>query len=216
LHQLIEISRKYASLKSEYSKEEISYFKNNNGDNLVREIQNGNLPKFKQIQKEYEAIEIKFIQIAKQFGKENNLLNRELIIQITEEILSSNLQSINQFLLINLMWEVGNETGSFCIDTLEKWIRKILSSGKIGFQKEYYLESLIDIWTYDIDKLIPIDILEEIILLELPIEVQGHGALIKATSYLKSHPKNEIEKVLAKARKTKSYKEDESYRDWID
>ena len=47
-------------------------------------------------------------------------------------------------------------------------------------------------------------------------KIGNYGALIKAIAYISYHPTNEIERVLAKARKTKSYKEDETYRDWID
>jgi len=72
---------------------------------------------------------------------------------------------------------------------------------------------LIDIWNYDTDKLIPIDILEQIILLEPQIDSQG--ALIKAVACLSDHPRHEREMVLAKARNTKSFIEDESYRDYV-
>jgi hypothetical protein len=214
LQKLIEISKEYDRLKLEYSKKEKLYFENNNVDDLVKEVQNGNLPKWKQIERDYEEVEYQFIRIAKEFGKENKFSNKELIIQITEEILNSNFQSINQFLLIRLIWDLGIEANRFCLKTLEKWIRMILKNETIGYKEEYYLESLIDIWNYDTDELIPIDILEQIILSNP--ETDSKGALIKATSYLSNHPKEEREKVLAKAKETSMYKDDEDYRDWID
>ena len=214
MQKLIEISKEYDRLKLEYSKEEKLYFENNNVDDLVKEVQNENLPKWKQIERDYEEVENQFIRIAKEFGKENKFSNKELIIQITEEILSSNFQSINQFLLIRLIWDLGIEANRFYLKTLENWIRTILKNETIGYKEEYYLESLIDIWNYDTEELIPIDILEQIILSNP--ETDSKGALIKATSYLSNHPKEEREKVLAKAKKTSMYKEDEDYRDWID
>jgi len=176
-----------------------------------------------EISKEYERLKLEysqkaenqFIQIAKKIGKEKKLSNKELIIQITKEVLNSNLQSINQFLLIRLMWDLGKTENQFCIKTLEKWIRRILKSDTIGHKEEYYLESLIDIWNYNTDELIPIDILQQIILLDSEELKNSYGAMIKAVSYLSDHPKIEVEKVLSKARATKKYKEDEYYQEWI-
>jgi hypothetical protein len=79
LQKLIEISKEYDRLKLEYSKKEKLYFENNNVDDLVKEVQNGNLPKWKQIERDYEEVEYQFIRIAKEFGKENKFSNKELI-----------------------------------------------------------------------------------------------------------------------------------------
>ena len=57
------------------------------------------------------------------------------------------------------MWEIGKEEEHFCLGTLEKLLRNILQFEKVKTREEYYLESYIDIWNYDTDKLIPIDIL---------------------------------------------------------
>ena len=161
MQKLIEISKEYESLRKESSKEMNKYFEAHNGQDFTDEIEKGNLPKWKQIEFEYGDKEIEFIKVAKQFGKENELGDRELAIEISNRILQ-NPNSINHFLLIRLMWDIGKEEGSFCLKTLEKMIRKILQSNKIGHKEEYYLESFIDIWHYDTDELIPIDILEKI------------------------------------------------------
>lgn len=216
MQKLKEISREYESLKLELSREENSYFENHNVFDLINGYERGDIPKWKQIEKDCEKKEEFFIQTAKQFGKENGLSDKELTIKISEEILRNTPPSINQFLLIRLMWETGKEQGSFCLDTLDRVIRQILGAGNVGSKEEYYLESLIDIWNYDTDKLIPIDILEAIILLDSENLKKQYGAIIKAVSYLSDHPELEREKVLVKARNTKKYAEDEYYQEWID
>ena len=216
MQKLKEISREYESLKLELSSEENSYFENHNVLDLIEGFERGDIPKWKQIERDCEKKEEFFIQIAKQFGKENGLSDKELTIKISEEILRNTPPNINQFLLIRLMWEIGKEKGSFCLETLDKLIRQILDNGDVGSKEEYYLESLIDIWNYDTDKLIPIDILEAIILLDSKTLKKQYGAMIKAVSYLSNHPELERKRVLVKARKTKRYAEDEYYQEWID
>jgi hypothetical protein len=112
------------------------------------------------------------------------------------------------------MWDLGNQRENiFCLKSLENLIRDILNTPKISYSKEYYLESFIDIWNYDTDQLIPVDILQKIILIDLE---NRYGAMIKAVAYLSDHPKDDRERVLSEVRLTKKYQEDEYYREWID
>jgi len=213
--KLIELSKKFESLKLKQSEEQTKYFQKKSATDITNEIKQEIIPKWKQIENECKKIENQFVQIAGKFADENKFSNKDLTNLIIGEVLKTNFKSINQFLVIRLLWEIGGDKNDqFCLRTLEKWIRGILEIKKIGFHEEYYLESLLDIWNHDTDELIPIEILEKIILLEP--KIGNYGALIKAIAYISDHPTNEIERVLAKARKTKSYEEDETYRDWID
>ena len=211
LENLKQISKKYEALKTEALKEMNTYFENHNGQEFV--IENSSLPKFRQIEIESEKKVEKFVKTAKQFGKINKLTDKELIINVSNQVLQ-NKNNINMFLLINLMWNIEEEN-VFCTKTLESLIRKNLEVENIGSQEEYYLESLIDIWHYEANELVPIDILESIILLDSKSMENCYGAIIKSVSYLSDHPQEKIVKVLSKARKTKKYKEDEYYREWI-
>lgn len=212
MNRLIQISKEYEILTRDASKEKNYYFEQQNGQYLVGEEP---LPKWKQLEFEYENKETEFIKTAKQFGRENALDDNELLITIANEI-SNTPNSINYFLLLKLMWTISKGQGSFCLKTLERIIRNILESPKIGRKEEYYLESFIDIWNYDTDELIPIDILQQIILLDSEELRNSYGAMIKAVSYLSGYPKAEVENILVKARETTRYKEDEYYKDWID
>lgn len=214
MKNLKQISKEYESLQEAKLQEMNTYFENKVEEDLAEQVRSGNFPKWKLMEKECELKENLFVQSARKYGEENKLTDRDLVVKISKEIIQTNQKSINHFLLIRLMWEIRKEKGHFCLDTLEDLIIVLLKSDQVTEIEEYYLESYIDIWNYDSDEPIPIDILERIILLEPKID--SHGALIKAVCYLSNHPKGEKEKVLAKARKTKSYKEDESYQDWIE
>ena len=215
MKHLNQINKQYKTLKEKITAGWRKYNENYDQTDLSKASKDQHFKELKKLEEASEEKVLEFINAGIQFGKANQLSNRELIIKISNEILQKP-NSIHHFLLIRLMSVVGKTRGSFCLKTLEKLMRGIMESGQVDYRTEYYLECYIDIWIYNTDVLIPIDILEAILLLDIKKMGATHGAMIKAAGELFEHPQQEVEKVLAKVRMTSMYKEDDYYREWID
>jgi len=215
LERLEQISQEYERLRTRISQERALYFENHTGLDLAKEVEAEKVPKWKPIQLESERVAIAFVQAAKQLGQDAQLSNKDLVKTIFEEMLRTP-HSIHFFLFIQLMWNLSKGKGSFCLETLEKIIRHLLALDKISRTEEYYLESMIDIWNFDTDEPIPIDILQTIILLDSEELKGAYDTVIKALAYLSDHPASERENVLNIARQSKRYQEDEYYQEWVD
>ena len=186
MKKIYDINDEYEELKIQESIEMNSYFEENSGEHLEKQVESGITPKWKQLEKQGERKIKEFISATQAFAKNENISENDLVDILAEKILDKS-KSINQFLLINLMWEMGKSENSFSLNTLEKLIRKLLENDPLEQPGDYYMESYIDIWNYDSDIPIPADILEKIILLKVNSD-NSYGALIKASTYLSDHP----------------------------
>ncbi|MEL7121224.1 MAG: hypothetical protein AAFO07_17375 [Bacteroidota bacterium] len=213
--ELRKINTQYKALKEKITVGWQKYNENYDRTDLSEAIKDQHFEALKELEKSSEEKVQEFIKAGIQFGKVNQLSDRDLVIKISNEVLK-NPDGIHHFLLINLMWSIGKTKGVFCLKILEELMRNMLESSQLDYQDEYYLECYIEIWTYDTHVLIPIDILEAILLLDIEKMRATHGAMIKAAGELYEHPKEKVEKVLAKVRMTKSYQKNVYFREWID
>ncbi|WP_077400594.1 hypothetical protein [Cellulophaga omnivescoria] len=165
---------------------------------------------------EIEKFEEFYLEEVLSFAKENDYSNHQLIQEIGKLKIEDKTEWINEYLLIRLIWKVELKNDTESKDLLEKLIRKLILKNDINNAEEYYLESYLDIWNYDLEGLIPIDILESVILMKNQKNIIRYGAFIKAVSYLSDYPESEQNDVLKKAKNTKLYSEDEYYKEWID
>ncbi|CAL2101683.1 Exodeoxyribonuclease V beta chain [Tenacibaculum sp. 190130A14a] len=165
---------------------------------------------------EIEKFEEYYLEEVFNFAKKNNYSNHELIQELGKLVVEDKTEWINEYLLIRLIWKVKLNNDFKNKDLLEKLIRKLIAKNDINNAEEYYLESYLDIWNYDLKDLIPLDILESVILIKNQKSIIRYGAFIKAVSYLSDHPEPEQNDVLNKAKKTKLYLEDAYYKEWID
>jgi|TARA_B110000285_G_C14983583_1_gene542669 hypothetical protein len=135
------------------------------------------------------------------------------------EIVENDSSDLHFWLIIKLMWRKSNKEIIYHNRSLERMLWKLLQPEKITWITDYYIECLIDTWHYNDynndDDLVSLNILETVILKEHKY-TYSYGALIKAVSYLLDYPEKDYNRILDKARKTKMYQEDETYREWID
>lgn len=155
-----------------------------------------------------------FVSQAQTYIQKHNISQRELINTFSKPLIAGEKDSIHPFLLIHLFWWTTAEKDNHSLKTLEALLRSWLKPGIKTHPEVYYIECLLDMWNYDSDTLIPIDILESCLLIEQD-GTHNYDAFIKASAYLHGHPEEEIKKVEAKVRASKHFLEDEYYQEWM-
>lgn len=215
LEELIKISQQYESIRKKSFDASEMYFSENDVHDLIKDTNSGKIPKYKQLENEGDFKVKEFVEFANNYCKKKEIDQRELVDQIISFIIEEEeKETINLFLLINFMWSKKKVENNFNLEGIDKILRYLLKPNLIDSRKIYYIESFIDIWRYDTDELIPIEILEEIIIKEQKGEY-SYGALIKASSYLKDHPKEKLLKAKERIQNTERYKADDYFREWI-
>ncbi len=214
MKSLFVLSKAYSTLIQARDSAAIAFDETNDSADISAEIKTLLWEAYKNLGKQADEQIESFIAHSKAYSQKNNIPVKELIIQLAKPHIMGEQPAIHPFLLIHLMWKREKEKNNFCLETLEALLRTLLTPPIKSQQEVYYIECLIDIWHYDSDSLIPIDILEAILMME-QTGAHNYDAFIKASSYLKAHPEELVEGVVARVRHVRHYLEDEYYQMWI-
>jgi len=128
---LLHISQTYDELGKQYMALHDAYFAEKTLEDFIQEQEKGITPEWLTVRKDREAMVPRFVAEAFSYGKRTNLTVPELLTRIVEQVLQPT-PKVNEFLLINLMGEIGKQPGRIPLGILEKLILNHLEAEEVG------------------------------------------------------------------------------------